>query len=86
MMKADGLDVESESRGNSIDRFIENGYSCEEMSDGEYLSDQSLKRFIKKLKSQEKEKDKTNFQLNQKSGQMHQDQAKSYEEMPTCHV
>lgn len=31
--------IETESRGNSIDRFIKNGYKDSDMQDDDYLSD-----------------------------------------------
>ena len=45
----EGMDA-PDSDGNSIDRFIRNGYTDDEMDDDEYLSDQSLKDFLNKLK------------------------------------
>lgn len=41
--------VSTVSRTNSIDRYIVNGYRLPDISDSEYLSDDSFKAFIKKL-------------------------------------
>ena len=48
----------TESPTNSIDAYIKNGYHCEDMSDSEYISDESLKDFIKKIDKQKKAKEK----------------------------
>jgi len=40
-------------RGNSIDAYIRNGYACS-VSDHSYISDESLRAFIKKLDTEKK--------------------------------
>merc|ERR1711981_575569 len=42
--------VVDDEKGNSVDAFIRNGYSAEEMHDHEYLSDNSLRMFLRDLK------------------------------------
>ena len=44
------IDEKEEERENSVDRFIRNGYSADEMRDHEYLSDSSLRLFLQDLK------------------------------------
>ena len=44
------LEVYVEEKGNSVDAFIRNGYSAEEVRDHEYLSDNSLRLFLQDLK------------------------------------
>ena len=41
--------IETQSIGNSVDRYIKSGYQDAEIDDEEYLSDDSLKEFLKKL-------------------------------------
>lgn len=36
--------------GNSVDDFINNGYSDDDMADDDYMSDGSLKNFLRDLK------------------------------------
>ena len=46
------------NRGNSIDAFIRNNYTCPDVSDHEYISDDSLRGFIRKLDKEREEKTK----------------------------
>ena len=39
----------SSDDGNSIDKYIKNGYKCDKLSDSEYISDDSLNKFLKNL-------------------------------------
>jgi len=53
-------DDQSSGDGNSIDEFIKNDYNCPDISDSEYLSDDSLKVFLKQL-SQQKDPEPQNI-------------------------
>ena len=43
-------EIEGQSEGNSIDRFIKNGYTDPDMPDDDYMSDKSLKEFLQGLR------------------------------------
>lgn len=44
-------DEDNGGPGNSVDDFINNGYSSDEMRDDDYMSDSSLKQFLRQLKN-----------------------------------
>jgi hypothetical protein len=62
----DHISDEISERGNSIDKFICNDYCSKEISDSEYISDDSLKNFLKKLSSKNpKDEEKAEISPNQ---------------------
>jgi len=63
--KFNHLEQEFSDKPNSIDEYIENNYKCDDMSDSEYLSDESLREFIKKIDA------KSNFKRKFKENNKH---------------
>lgn len=54
---------ESVSEGNSIDEFIRNDYVSTKLNDSDYISDDSLKDFLKKLTNQSQTKKKAEISV-----------------------